>query len=401
MRKALLLFAVLAAAALCQGQVSVRTRTFSFGKPILSIRGEVVGEDGTTFLRARSGGTLVLSITNSGAATAHGAVVTLAPGGELKDLAIARIDSLGEIKPGEVRVEKLPLSVPDNARSQKGALAVSVSAGPGPATADTRVDISVHGITPPVRDTLTVSAKPRPAGILETGLEAFSRGDYNRAIAALEKVAASGKGTKEVYYTLGISYFRNRNRPRCLASMKKSSVLGSAQAKEWISENTSPVDVVSVTYKQAGADPFKGYAPPVGIGVLPFVDSLAHDTPVADSLYIGLKSRNVKHRIFPYSTVKSEQDSWGFAALAPSSRKVLKVLESDLSINFALTGTVLDSLGSAFRMTVYRCKDGAPVFAHVFRTTSASSATADAVTYLLTGKVPAYRVSHTLEVNLP
>jgi hypothetical protein len=401
MRNTLILCAVLTVASLCQGQVSVRTRTFSFGKPILGVRGEIQGETGAAYLKASAGGTLVLSITNSGAATAHGAVVTLAPEGRVKDLRIVRVDSLGEIKPGEVRIEKIEVSVPDDARSQKGTLAITVSADPGPVTADTRVDIDIRGVVPPVHDTLSVAVKLPPPGPKEAGFEAFRRGDYNTAIASLEKVVSSGKATKEVYFTLGLAYFRNRNRSRCLADMKKASGLGSAEARIWLRENTTPVEIVSVAYKQVDPDPFQGYSPPIGLGVLPFADSLAHDTPVTEKMYGALKSKNVKHRIFPYSTVRSEQATWGLTALAPSNKRILSALESELSINFAVTGTVLDTAGSVFTMRVIRCKDGAAVFTHLFRTTSASSAIEDAVTLLLKGKVPVYTVSHTQEVNLP
>jgi len=496
MRNELLLAALLGAVTVCPGQVNVRTRAFSFGDPVLGVRGEFKGEDGSAWLSAGSSGTLTLSITNTGRATARGAVLTLTPGAALKDLQVSRIDTLGDIQPGEVRTEKIAVSAPADARSQQGPVAMRVSAEPGSASAETTVVIAVREVPAPrldvklapsvsgesskirvrVRNTGSgeargVSATFLPAGpgtetviaemgktvplglitqgsskeipltlrgpgsagipaaftvrldeerakfsVFETiavpgtgpapgteeaGFAAFKRGDYNQAIASFEKVVAKGKGSREVYFSLGLSYFKNRNRTRSLLSMQKSSALGNPDAKRWIRENTVPVEVVSVTYKQAAADPFQGYTPPVGLGLLPFTDSLRHDTPLTDRLYNALKAKNQSLRIFPYSTIKSEQVSRGLTSLSPADRKILGALEKDLSMNFAVAGVARDTAGSAFTMQIFRCRDGAPVLVRECRTSRTSTAIDDAVMLLLKGRVPVYTTTHVAEVRLP
>jgi hypothetical protein len=498
MRNELLLVAVLAAVAVCPGQVSVRTQAFSFGKPVLGVRGDFLGENGTTWLNANAGGTLVLSISNSGTATARGAVVTLSPGGQLKDLQLVHVDSLGDIKPGEIRTEKIAVSAPEDARSQKGPVAITVSAEPGPVSAETKVEIAVRevpfprleirlsgagtGVTagdvskiklrvrntgtgeargvsatflatePPsdagiseigkkvplgtipqgsskeitltlkpsgagggtlafvarldeerarfsVSDTLSVQVKAAIAGAEEAGFAAFKKGDYRQAIASFEKVVAGGKASKEVYFSLGLSYFKNRNRARSLVNMQRSSGLGSSEATSWLRENTVPVEIVTVTYKHIDTDPFDSYSPPVGLGVLPFTDSLMHDTRLTQTLYDALKAKNETFRIFPFSTIKSEQVSWGLTALSPSNKQILSALEKDLSMNFAVAGIARDTLGSAFSMQIIRCRDGALVFTQGFRTSTSSTAIDDAVMLLLKGRVPLYSASRSVEVK--
>jgi hypothetical protein len=487
---------LLGAVTVCPGQVTVRTRAFSFGDPVLVVRGEFQGEDGTAWLNAGSAGTLTLTISNNGRATARGAVLTLAPGAALKDLQVTRIDTLGDIGPGETRTEKIAVSAPAIARSQQGPVALRVSADPGPVSAETTLVIAVREIPAPrldvklagpvpgetskirvrVRNTGSseargVSATFLPAGpgtetaiaemgktvtlglitqgsskeipltlkgaggaggpvaftvrldeerakfsVFETislpgtgaalgseeaGFAAFKRGDYNQAITLFEKVVAKGKGSKEVWFSLGLSYFKNRNRARCLSSMQKSSALGNQEAKRWIRENTVPVEIVSVTYKQADADPFQGYSPPFGLGVLPFTDSLQHDTPLTDKLYNALKAKNESLRIFPYSTIRSEQVSWGLTALSPANKQILSALEKELSMNFAVAGVARDSLGSAFNMQILRCKEGTPVLVREFRTSKTSTAIDDAVMLLLKGRVPVYTTTRVAEVRLP
>ncbi len=502
MHTKLLIAVVFASAAVCRGQVSVRTGDFSFGKPVLAVRGDFMGENGTTWLNASGAGTLLLSISNSGSATARGAVVMFSPGGQLKDVNIIRVDSLGDMKPGDVRTERIALTAPEDAPSQKGPLSILVRAEPGPVTAETKVEISVREIpaprldiaiaggaaegvtagevtkirarvrntgsgeargvsatflppaggtdaglaesgktvqlgtitqgggakdltltlTPPanaegpaaivvrldeerakfsVFETLSVIVKGAGAGTEEAGNAAFRKGDYNRAIASFEKAAARGKASKELYFNLGLSYFRNRNRVRCLACMQKSSALGSREAKAWIRDNTVPVEFTTVTYTQAEADPFEGYTPPIGLGVLPFADSLGHNTALTEKLYDALRAKNEKLRIFPFSTIKSEQVSWGLTALSPSNRQILAALEKELSMNFAVAGIVRDSTGPSFSMQILRCRDGAPLVTKEFRTTGSASAIDDAAMFLLKGRVPAYRTSQSLEVKLP
>jgi tetratricopeptide (TPR) repeat protein len=252
-----------------------------------------------------------------------------------------------------------------------------------------------------VSETLFVQIKPTGAGVEAAGFAAFKRGNYNQAIASFEKVVAAGRASKDVYFSLGLSYFRIRNQARCLASMLKSSGLGNNEAKTWLTENTSPVQITTVTYKQIDSDPFEGYSSPVGLGVLPIADSLGHDTPLTAKLYNALKAKNETLRIFPFSTIKSEQASWGLSALDPSDQQILTALEKDLSMNFAVRGVVRDRSGSAFSLDVIRCKDGAPVITQEFHASTSSTAIEDAVMFLLKGRVPLYTSSRTLEVKLP
>ena len=177
-----------------------------------------------------------------------------------------------------------------------------------------------------------------------------------------------------------------------------SAALGSTEAKTWIRANTIPVDVVTVTYRQVVTDPFSGYTPPVGLGVLPFTDSLTHETPLAGKMYDALRAKNVSLRIFPYSTIKSEQETRGLNTLSPSSPKILDALEKVLSINFVITGEAHDTLGSAFRMDVIRCSDAGTVLSHEFKTSTSSTAIDDAVMLLLKGKSPVYKMSHSLKL---
>ena len=500
MRKELLLAALVTAVAVSPGQVTVRTRTFSFGKPGLGVKAEFLGENGTSWLSANGRGTLTLIISNSGAATARGTVVTLSPAVQLKDVQIAPFDSLGDIKPGEIRTEKIALSAPGDAQSGTGPIVITVRAGPGPVSAETKVDIAVRGIAVPrltmkvtggvggvsageaskiralvqnngtgeargvtvsfpapspgaesgiaetgktipigtlapggsreisltlkppgsargpapfvvwldeessrfsVSETLSVQVNPAGAGVEETGFSAFNRGDYNQAIASLEKVIAAGKASKETYFKLGFSYFKTRNRARCLSNMQKSSGLGSSEAKAWLSENTVPVVSTTVTYRRVEPDPFEGYNPPVGLGVLPFADSLRHDTPLTAKMYNAIKAKNETLRVFPFSTIKSEQASWGLTSLDPSSKRILSALEKDLSMNFAVAGVAGDTTGWAFSMQLIRCRDGEPVLRQEFRRSANSTAIDDAVMLLLKGKAPVYTSSRTLEVKLP
>jgi hypothetical protein len=504
MRKELLLAALftalLIAVTVCPGQVTVRTRAFSFGKPGLGVKAEFLGENGTAWLNANARGTITLIISNSGAATARGAIVTLSPGAQLKDVQIVPLDSLGDIRPGEIRTEKIAVSAPGDAQSGTGTIVITVTAGPGPVSAETKMEIAVRGIPVPrltmkitagvggvtagevskirglvqntgtgeargvtasfpapspgsesgiaetgktiplgtiapgsskeitltlkpsgratgpatfvvwldeessrfsVSETLSVQVKPAGSGAEETGLAAFNTGDYNQAIASFEKVVAAGNATKEMYFKLGISYFKTRNRARCLATMQKSSGLGSNEARDWLNDNTTPVAGITVTHKQIEPGLFEGYNPPVGVGVLPFLDSLRHDTPLTVRLYNALKAKNETLRVFPFSTIKSEQTSWGLTALDPSNRQILSALEKDLSMNFAVSGVARDTTGSAFSMRVIRCRDGEPVLTQEFRTSMNSTAIDDAVELLLKGKAPVYTSSRTVEVKLP
>ena len=499
MRKELLMAVLITAVTVCPGQVSVRTPTFSFGKPGLGVRGEFLGENGTTWLNANSRGTITLTLSNSGTATARGAVLTLSPDPQLSDLQIVRRDSLGDIKPGEIRTEAIAVSAPGDAQSRKGAVAIAVRADPGPVFAETRVEIAVRegliprldirfaqeggavvragevskikarvqntgtgeargvsatflkageeagiaeiGKTVPlgtiapgssmelsltlrpglsaagpaafvvsldeerprfsVSETLSVRVTPQGTGAEEAGFAALKRGEYSRAIASLEKVVAAGNPSKEIYFGLGFSYFKNRNRERCLANMQKSSDLGSNEAKAWLKDNTTSAEIITVSYKQIDFDPFEGDTPPVGLGVLRFPDSLKRDTPLTEKIYAALKAKNETFRIFPYSTIKSEQDSRRRISPGQSDRRMLSELARDLSMNYVVAGIARDPLGSAFSMQLIRCGNGATVLTQEFRSSRNSTAIDDAVMFILKGKVPVYSGSRTVEVKIP
>jgi hypothetical protein len=135
--------------------------------------------------------------------------------------------------------------------------------------------------------------------------------------------------------------------------------------------------------------------------VLPFADSLAHDTQVTVRMYDALRAKNETFRIFPFSTIWSAQAARGLTAGAPPDKETLTGLEKELSMNFAVVGLVRDTAGSAFRMQIIRCSDGATVFSQEFRNSTSSTALDDAVTVLLKGSVPVYRSSRAAEVKLP
>ncbi len=500
MRKELLLPLLLFASISSPGQETVRTPAFSFGKPALALKGEFLGDEGTAVLNANSGGTLTVSISNTGLSAAHGAVLTILPDGHLKDVRIALTDTIGDIQAGETRTERVALLAPADARSQQGSMTLTVTADPGPVSAESKVDITLREIPAPrldaslaaenptvaagevlkltarIRNTGSADArgvtatflpagpgtepglaemgKTLPLGTIvqgsskavvltvrppgsskgtaafvvrldeakasfsvfetlsflvkggmpaeeESGFAAFRKGDYARAIAAFEKIVAAKKASREVYFSLGLSYYKSLNRTRCLADMQKSAALGSTEAKSWIRANTTPVDVTTVTYRQAVTDPFAGYTPPVGLGVLPFIDSLKHDTPLTGKMYDALRVKNESLRIFPYSTIKAEQATRGLNTMSPSSPKILDALEKVFSINFVIAGEADDTLWSAFRMDVLRCSDGATVISHEFRTSTTSTAIDDAVMLILKGRSPVYKTSHSLVVKLP
>ncbi|HMK39649.1 MAG TPA: hypothetical protein VK569_09930, partial [Bacteroidota bacterium] len=327
-------------------------------------------------------------VRNTGTAEARGVSATFLPAGPGTEGVIAEMGKtlqLGTIPPGSSKEFTLTLR-PDGSAVSPAAFAVRLD--------EERGKFSVF-------ETLSVGTKAPTPGTEEAGFAAFRKGDYNQAIASFEKVAASGRASKEVYYALGLSYFKNRNRSRCLSSMKKSSALGSEEASAWMKANTAPVEITTVTYRQLEADPFEGYTPPVGLGVLPFADSLTHDTPLTEGLYNALKAKNEALRIFPFSTIKSRQASWGLTALSPSNRQILSALEKEISMNFAVAGLTRDEQASAFNMQIIRCRDGKVVLAQEFHTTKNSTALDDAVMLLLKGRLPVYTASRTIEVRLP
>ncbi|HTO93732.1 MAG TPA: hypothetical protein VMM80_05150 [Bacteroidota bacterium] len=484
-------------------QSSVRTRTFSFGKPVIALKGEIVAASGGATLSAGAGGTLALSITNTGQATARNAVLVLVPAATLKDIAVARIDTLDDIKPGETRTEKIPVGFPDAAPAQKGALTLSLSADPGAITATAKVDVAVrdvpypkftlrligpkqgviagesarirlrvtnagtgegrgvsaivspdtgatdsaHGgvralrktvktdvgvlragayqeipldIRPPANaagsasllvsiseerrkfafaDTLSLQILPASAGVEGQAFDSFRRGDYRRAAGLFEKIAATGKGSKEVYFALGASLFTLREQKRSLAAMQKASLLGSADARGWLASHTTTVERVSVTYTKHASDPFGGYKPPIGIGILPFTDLQMQETPLTDEIYAALKKKNKKFRIFPNSTILSEQTALGLTSVAPSSKEILAGLERDFSMNFAVGGSNADTASAVFTLQILRCSDGETVASQEFRNSETSTALNDAVHFLLDGRVPKYTRSRNVELN--
>ena len=107
MRKELLVTLLLFASISSPGQETARTPAFSFGKPALAVRGEFLGDEGTVVLNANSGGTLTVSITNTGLSVARGTVLTIVPDGNLKDVHVVQTDTIGEIQAGETRAERV------------------------------------------------------------------------------------------------------------------------------------------------------------------------------------------------------------------------------------------------------------------------------------------------------
>ncbi|HTY60442.1 MAG TPA: hypothetical protein VMF59_16585, partial [Bacteroidota bacterium] len=327
-------------------------------------------------------------VRNTGTGEARGVSATFLPAGPGTDAGLAETGKTVQI----------------GTLAQKSSKEITLTFRPpataeGPAAVVVRLD--EERAKSSVFITLSVLVRTPLAGAEQSGYAAFKKGDYATAIASFERVVEKGKPSKELLFTLGLSYYKSRNRARCLACMQRSSGLGSKEARSWIRGHTAPVDVPVVTYTQAERDPFEGYTPPIGLGVLPFTDSLRHDTPLTEKLYNALKAKNEALRIFPFSTIRAAQGSWGLSSLNPSDRQILSALEKELSMNFAVAGRARDTLGTAFSMQIIRCRDGAPVVTKEFRTTSASSAIDDAVMFILKGRVPVYTASRSVEVKLP
>ena len=501
--RVLLAAVLLAGTPAAWGQTSVRTNSFAFGKPVLVLRGEIAAANGDSMLSAGAGGTLALSISNTGQATARNPVLVVVPGRTLKDVAVVRRDTLDSIAPGETRSEKIALGVPETAPAQKGALRISICDDSGSANAETSVDIAVRAVPFP-KFSATITGPPegliggehavlkahvtntgkgnargvtativsdstmltllgagnRPAGqstrvsidtllagqtrditvsvrlakgaagsvpiylriadarskyaFVDTlalpvisaaaraealAFEAFTQGDYRRAAGMFAKLASAGRPSAQVYYALGVSYFRLQNGAKCVAVMQKASSLGSEDAKTWLASHATTVEDVTVTYTKRTTNPFEGYTPPIGIGILPFTDMQMQSMPLTDTIYEALKKKNKTFRIFPNSTILSEQTALGLTSVAPSNKEILAGLERDFSMNFAVGGTTADSTAAVFTLQILRCRDGETVWSQEFRNSKSSTAVDDAVRFLLEGRVPLYKRSRNVELN--
>ena len=482
------------------GQVSVRTGTFSFEKPVLNVKAGFLGENGNTYLAARESGTLTLSVINMGSNVAHSVSALLNADPVLKGLQFDTVARMGDIKPGETKTAKITVLAPDDVKFEDGLISVDIKSDPPLASAQATVAISLREVpqahlevrlpasesivpagesvivTAQVRNSgsgvsrsITASASPigagtavsfegrvqtvrlgpleqgaskdlpltvktaagssqstaafvislkeerrksaiaetlsvavRSAGSIaeEAAFAAFRKGDYIEAIRSFEKVTSLGKASREVYYSLGIAYFRDGNPTRCLLNMQKAAHMGSGEASRWLEENTFQSDRVTVTYTPLSADPFAGYAQPIGLGILAFKDSVGRETALASRIYDVLKAKNKSFRIFPYSTIKEEQTSLGIGRLDGSDRRGLAALEKDLAVNFVLSGTSGDSIGSTITLRLVRSKDASIVLTREFRSSTSSTALDDVALFLLKKQSSVYHTKQIVSVRM-
>lgn len=501
MRMTLIAFVLLAAPAATYGQVSARTGTFSFEKPVLNVKAGFLGENGNTYLGARESGTLTLSVINTGGNVAHLVTASLNPGPALRGLQFDLETRLGDIKPGETKTAKISILAPEEVKSQDGLIRVDVRSDPPLVSGEATVELSLResplahlevrlpvnvstipagesvritaqvrnsgngpagnvnawvsplvpgtqvsfdGRSQPVRlgtlehgaskdlvvnlktaahpnqnaaafvitlweerrksavaETLSVSVKAAGSVAEEAAFAAFKRGDFIEAIRSFEKVVSLGKASAEVYFSLGVAYYRDRNPVRCLSNMQKSARLGSNDAARWLEENTYASERVTVSYMALTSDPFAGYAQPIGLGILGFRDSLDRETAVAARIYEVLKANNKSFRIFPYTTIKQEHASLNLGDLDASNRQVLGALEKDLSVNFVVTGTAGDSLGSSITLHLVRSKDATTVLTREFRSSTGSTALDDLALLLLKRQSPVYHTKQVVSVRMP
>ena len=493
--------ALIGAFASACGQVSVRTATFSFEKPLLNVKASFLGENGNSFLAARETGTLAVSVTNTGSNVAHSVSALLYADPVLKSLQFDTVARMGDIKPGETRTAKVAVLAPDDVKFADGLISVDIKSDPPLASAQAAVAISLREVPlahlevrlpasesiVPAGETVTITAQVRNSGsgasrnitataapigtgtavsfegrlqtvrlgpleqgasrdlpltvktaagaaqgtaafvitlkeerrksaIAETlsvavrsagsiaeeaALAAFRKGDYIEAIRSFEKVTALGKASREVYYSLGVAYFRDGNPTRCLSNIQKAARMGSGEAGRWLEENTFQSERVTVTYTPLSSDPFEGYAQPIGLGILAFKDSLGRETALASRIYDVLKARNKSFRIFPYSTIKEEQASLGIARLDGSDRRGLAALEKDLSVNFVLSGISGDSIGSSISLRLVRSRDASIILTREFRSSTSSTALDDVALFLLKKQSSVYHTKQIVSVKMP
>lgn len=158
--------------------------------------------------------------------------------------------------------------------------------------------------------------------------------------------------------------------------LKQSSALGS--------------EGITVAYESIEVDPFDGFNPPVSIGILNFTGPGGKGTEFSAKFYEALKSANQSFRIYPYSTMKAEQNALGLTSINPSSKQVLSALGDELSLDFVVTGVMTGESDSSFSLQLIRCAGGITVFSQQFMTSSTSRALDDAVLFLLNRQVPIY-----------
>jgi hypothetical protein len=489
-RIAIAMTLLLALGPLSYGQESVRTKRFSFDKPALVVQAEFTCENGNRWLEANGTGTITLTISNKGKATAPATVATITAGSTLAGIQFEKEQYLGDVKPGETITKKVQVVARDDIGSQKGIISIDLKDGLGSTTSNATVQIETRPLPvphlranvvapdtsvakgenvrvriavlnvgngqarevsatvlplEPASDVVVIStaiglslgsiepgarkdiefvfgtgrehAGDRVAFLLKLGEKrpqfsmndtvfvalkaplptpeelafiAYRRGDYTEAIQQFENVVATGSASPEVFFGLGMSYYKTDNSPRTLENIREAAGLGSTEAKRWLKENTISKEIITVSYTIVSSGSFAGYTPPIGLGILNFEGVGNKDAAFSNKFYEELKLKNESFRIYPYSTLEEEQSLLGVASLDPSNRQVLSALEKELSVNFVVTGSVNDESGSSLRIHLIRCADGATVFDREFYTSTTSTALNDAIFFLLNGRVPAY-----------
>jgi hypothetical protein len=147
---------------------------------------------------------------------------------------------------------------------------------------------------------------------------------------------------------------------------------------------------VSVAYKAIEVDPFDGFTLPIGLGILEFTGPGGRPTDLSVKFYEALSAANRSFRIFPFATLKAEQNGLGLASFNPSSKEVLNALERELSVDFVIAGVTTDAVDSSFSLEMIRCASGIKVFSLQFKTSATSRALDDAILFLLNRQVPIY-----------
>ena len=74
------------------------------------------------------------------------------------------------------------------------------------------------------------AAESYPDSLWKAGVEAYTAGDWDRALADWNDVAATGLRSKELYYNLGNAYFKNGETARAILNYERASRLDSSDA---------------------------------------------------------------------------------------------------------------------------------------------------------------------------
>jgi serine/threonine protein kinase len=147
---------------------------------------------------------------------------------------------------------------------------------------------------------------------------------------------------------------------------------------------------ITVSYKPVEVNPFDGFNGHISLGILNFTGPEGKETDFSAKFYEALRAANQSFRIFPYSTLKAEQNALGLSPLTPSSKQVLSALGDELSLDFVITGVLTDEADSSFTLQLIRCAGGITVFSEQFKTSVSSRALDDAVMFLVKRQVPVY-----------